>query len=228
MELKKLLKFISCNETVKNFSIKEKEIIVKDDSSSIAIYIKLKEKLFKNDFALLDIGKMLKIISEGNLDKYEEMDDALLFKGKRIKYKKMKAEEGVIPKVKSSKDQIKKLFNDNQIKIELNSENMENMNKILKLGVGEIIKFYTEKGNLIISSGFESQEKLEGLLCKTDKEINNCYEAKYLISLLSTIKENSEMILGYDKKEKEALPLIIEFNEEEDNLFYILVPVEDK
>ncbi|MGA2434388.1 MAG: hypothetical protein ABSG25_03795 [Bryobacteraceae bacterium] len=226
--IKEFLKYANLNGLVESFIVNKDKIKCKVTDGSIAVFIESKKYVFKNDFALTEVQSLVKVLD--NFDsEFEEDDTKLIFKNKKkSKLTWLKADMRVVQTYEKTKEEIKTIYSSDKVELNLNKEEIESLSKLLKSGIDNKIKFYSEDKELKVSVGQEFRYNYESNIKDgISKAINNTYVVDSLIRVLDLI--NGECKITLDAITKDGtltpLPLIIELDNAEVNVTYFIAPM---
>jgi hypothetical protein len=227
--IKDFLKFANLNGLVERFIVSKDKIKCMVSDGSIAVFVEAKKPIFANEFALTEVQSLIKVLDNFDVD-FEEDATKLTFKNSnKSKLTWLKADLGVVRAYERTKEDIEGIYTSDKVILTFNKEEIESLSKLLKSGIDNKIKFYSEEGKLKISVGrefrynYETIIKDEGIV----KDINNNYIVASLIRVLDLIGSDCKITLDAIKTDEvlKPLPLIIELDNADYNATYFIAPV---
>lgn len=209
--IKEFLSKVNLNGLVDTCIISNNKVSYKLEDNSLLMYISTNFKLFENEFGLLDITKLCKILTNFN-DDFIENENRIIFKSGKSKLSWLKADANILQKYEKSKEEVVKIYEDDyKIELILTTEILDLIKKVIKTGISEYILFFTENNELKVCVGEDYQNKYESTISSVSDtvKINNFYRVRILESILNNIDYDCKMTIKCDDSGL-AYPLLFE------------------
>jgi hypothetical protein len=227
--IKEFLKKVSCKGMIDSFIVNKNQVAIKSDDGIICAFVSTEKELFKNEFGLINVSDLLKIVDTLQ-DECSEEDNRLIFKSDKSQLKWLKADVKVLQTLNKTREDLVKIYSENKLEIKISKEITDTILKTINTNISDKIRFFVKDGNLVISVGEEYQNKFESVLMKLDKDvkINNSYKSLILKNVLDTIDFNGVIVLEYGLfgDSDKAFPLLIDGKTESGiNVTYFIAPI---